>query len=129
MMVIPKFGIHVMLLLNTFPAVIFVNKSFKLVVVRSEFCVKYQTCPEFYDECTHQSSAFVHIPTESYEIFSPVLPAVQTVRQNAGNEIVERLNIRMPHEVNAKVVRNIFMTMLTKIQHFCMRYRELQKFR
>jgi hypothetical protein len=26
-------------------------------------------------------------------------------------------------------VRNIFMTMLTKIQHFCMRYRELQKFR
>jgi hypothetical protein len=85
-----------MLWLNTVPVVIFVKKLFKLVVVRSEFCVEYQSCPEFYDDRAHQISALVHIPTESYAIFSPVLPAVQTARQNVGNEIfraTEHLNL------------------------------------
>jgi hypothetical protein len=55
MTVIPKLGIHVMLWLNTFPVVIFVKKLFKLVVVRSELCVEYQTCPEFFDDRAHQN--------------------------------------------------------------------------
>jgi hypothetical protein len=66
--------------------VIFAKKGIKLVVVRSEFRVEYQICPEFYGNRAHQISAFVHIPTESYEFFSAVLPAVQTARQNIGNK-------------------------------------------
>jgi hypothetical protein len=77
-----------MLWLNTVPVVIFVKKLFNLVVVRSGFRVEYQSFPEFYDDSAHQISALVHIPTERYAIFSPVLPAVQTARQNVGNEIV-----------------------------------------
>jgi hypothetical protein len=48
-----------------------------LVVVRSEFHDEYQTCPEFYDDRVHQISAFMHIHTKSYKIFSDTLLAIQ----------------------------------------------------
>jgi hypothetical protein len=42
--------------------VIVVKKIVKLVVVRSESCVEYQTCSEFYDDRSRQNSAIVLIP-------------------------------------------------------------------
>jgi hypothetical protein len=44
-----------MLWLNTFPTAIIEKKLFKLVVVKSEFCVEFQTCTEFYDDRAHQN--------------------------------------------------------------------------
>jgi hypothetical protein len=56
---------------------ILVKELFMLVVVRSEFHDEYQTCPEFYDDRVHQISAFMHIHTKSYKIFSDTLLAIQ----------------------------------------------------
>jgi hypothetical protein len=65
-------------LVEHLPAVIFVKELIPLDVVRSEFHDEYQTCPEFYDDRVHQISAFLNITTETYEIFSETLLAVQT---------------------------------------------------
>ena len=86
-MVIPKLGIDVMLWLNTFHAVICWNDEFQLVVIGSGSHDHYQSCPEFYNDCARKISAFLHIRTESYGIFSRSMPAVQTARQNLGNGI------------------------------------------
>jgi hypothetical protein len=58
-------------------AVIFVKELFKLVVIRSEFLDEYQICLEFHGDHVHQSSAFLHISTKSYESFRATLLAVQ----------------------------------------------------
>jgi hypothetical protein len=57
-------------------AVIFVKEVIPLIVIRSEFHDEYKTCFEFYDDRVHQISAFLHIPTENYEIFRATVLAV-----------------------------------------------------
>jgi hypothetical protein len=61
-------------------AVFSVRLMFKLIVVRLEPGVEYQTCLEFCDDRALKISAIVHLPTENYTIFNSVLAAVQAAR-------------------------------------------------
>jgi hypothetical protein len=67
----------------------------------------------------------MHFPTVSYAIFNPVLAAVQIASWKwkfSSDWTAESF-----HALNTKVVRNIVMTVLTKIQHLCMRVMRVTK--
>jgi hypothetical protein len=76
------------------PLVIFVKELIKLVVIRSEFHVECQTCPEFYDDRVHKISAFLPVHARSYENFSEAMLAAQIGETSCNDETFQARSVR-----------------------------------